>query len=620
MSEFTGKVALVTGATSGIGKATALRFAAAGGRVAAVGRRAGALAELARDGIRPYAADLADEDATRRLVDAVTRDLGGIDVLVNAAGIIAMGSVESTTLAEYDRMMNINVRTVLQTCQLALPSLVPRQGNIVNVSSVTGLRAFPGILAYCVSKAAVDQLTRCMALELAPKGVRVNAVNPGVVRTELHLSSGMTPDAYAGFLERSKTTHPLGRVGTPEEVADLILFLASPRAGWITGATMSIDGGRAQTCARSRTPAGASAGADLSAGPGAALSGPRPGRDRVDRGRLAPALELDVAVGLDSQGAVEAAPGALVDEDRPPEHLRVRFQVGGEVDDVTDARVCHAPLGAGEARDQRAGGDADADPDLDAAPAGLLAAELVHELEHVERRGHRAEPVVRPRQGRAEDRHQPVAQHLIHDAAVGADGVEHERVVAVQQLDRLLRRETLGDPGERPDVGEHDAGLDVLAPERQARGQELLGDLGGGELPDQLALLVAEPLLLEAGAHASPEKDRVHRLEEIVLGAHLDAARDAVHLLHRGHHDDRDVPEARVAAQRLQHLVPVHLGHLDVEQDEVDGTPPEDLQGLPPVLRERHGVAELLEGASEEQPVHPVVVHDQQRAGVRITG
>lgn len=250
MSEFESKVALVTGATSGIGKATALRFAAAGGRVAAVGRRAAALAELAGEGICSYAADLADEDATRRLVDAVTRDLGGIDVVVNAAGIIAMGSVESTSLAEYDRMMNINVRSVLQTCQLALPSLVPRQGNIVNVSSVTGLRAFPGILAYCVSKAAVDQLTRCMALELAPKGVRVNAVNPGVVRTELHLSSGMAPEAYAGFLERSKTTHPLGRVGTPEEVADLILFLASPRAGWITGATMSIDGGRAQTCAR----------------------------------------------------------------------------------------------------------------------------------------------------------------------------------------------------------------------------------------------------------------------------------------------------------------------------------------------------------------------------------
>lgn len=250
MSDFEGKVALVTGATSGIGRATALGFQAAGGRVAAIGRRADALAEVARQGVRPYQADLADEDATKRVIDEITRDLGGIDVVVNAAGIIATGTVETTTLPDYDRMMNINVRSVLQICQLALPSLIARQGNIVNVSSVTGLRSFPGVLAYCVSKAAVDQLTRCMALELASKGVRVNAVNPGVVRTELHLTSGMTADAYSGFLERSKTTHPLGRVGTPEEVADLILFLASSRAGWITGATMSIDGGRAQTCAR----------------------------------------------------------------------------------------------------------------------------------------------------------------------------------------------------------------------------------------------------------------------------------------------------------------------------------------------------------------------------------
>ena len=125
-----------------------------------------------------------------------------------------------------------------------------RPGNVVNVSSVTGLRAFPGVLAYCVSKAGVDQLTRCAALELAAKGVRVNAVNPGVVRTEVHRRAGMSEESYAAFLEHSTETHPLGRVGTAEEIAELILFLASDRAAWITGATHSIDGGRAQTCAR----------------------------------------------------------------------------------------------------------------------------------------------------------------------------------------------------------------------------------------------------------------------------------------------------------------------------------------------------------------------------------
>jgi len=147
-------------------------------------------------------------------------------------------------------MMNVNVRAVFQLMQMATPHLIKTKGNIVNVSSVTGLRSFPGVLAYCVSKAAVDQLTRCAALELAPQGVRVNAVNPGVVVTEIHKRGGMSEDAYERFLEHSKTTHPLGRVGDPKEIAELVFYLASERAAWITGATYQIDGGRALTCAR----------------------------------------------------------------------------------------------------------------------------------------------------------------------------------------------------------------------------------------------------------------------------------------------------------------------------------------------------------------------------------
>jgi NAD(P)-dependent dehydrogenase (short-subunit alcohol dehydrogenase family) len=248
--EFDGKIAIVTGATSGIGMAAALRFAEQGAKVAAVGRKKEVLAKIARQNIKTYAVDLLNEQETAAFVKRVAGDFGGIDILVNAAGIIANGTIENTTLADYDVMMNINVRSVLQLTQLALPSIIERKGNIVIFSSVTGLRAFPNVLAYCVSKAAVDQLTRCAALELAPKGVRVNAVNPGVTRTGLHLSSGMNEENYAAFLERSKTTHPLGRIGQPEEIADLILYLASSKAGWITGATYSIDGGRAQTCAR----------------------------------------------------------------------------------------------------------------------------------------------------------------------------------------------------------------------------------------------------------------------------------------------------------------------------------------------------------------------------------
>lgn len=253
---FTGKVAFVTGATSGIGQACALAFAEAGANVVCVGRKVEALKNVANkireSGVEAATieADLSREQEAERTIQHAIGAFGGIDVLVNAAGHIGTGTIENTSLEAWDEMMNINVRAPFQLIQKALPSLIERRGNIVNVSSVTGLRAFPGVLAYCVSKAALDQLTRCASLELAAKGVRVNAVNPGVVVTEIHKRGGMNDEAYAAFLEHSKTTHPLGRTGRPEEIASLVLFLASDQASWITGGTYSIDGGRAQTCAR----------------------------------------------------------------------------------------------------------------------------------------------------------------------------------------------------------------------------------------------------------------------------------------------------------------------------------------------------------------------------------
>ena len=250
-----GKQAVVTGASSGIGRATALRLVREGAVVLATGRNREALRALAEEAtpqlpLARVAGDLTDEDFRRSLIETATDELGKIDILVNAAGIIASGDWRTTGLEDYDQMMDINLRSILALTQLALPSLVATKGNIVNVSSVTGTRAFPGVLAYCVSKAGLDQLTRCLALELAPDGVRVNSVNPGVVKTGLHRSGGMDEKAYDSFLEHSKLTHPLGRVGQPEEIAALITFLASDEAGWITGANVAIDGGRHQTCAR----------------------------------------------------------------------------------------------------------------------------------------------------------------------------------------------------------------------------------------------------------------------------------------------------------------------------------------------------------------------------------
>lgn len=250
------KIAVITGASSGIGRATALLFAANGAKVAAVARNEKEL-NLLRDeakqnggNVKPYLCDLREIRQVDRLVTEIADNFGQIDVLVNAAGIIANGSIENTSLDNWDKMMDINVRSVFYLMQKCVPFLERTQGNIVNVSSVTGTRAFPNVLAYCVSKAAVDQLTRCCALELAPKGVRVNAINPGVVVTNLHKRGGMAEADYEKFLENAKNTHPLGRAGKPVEAADLIYFLASEKASWITGATYEIDGGRAQTCAR----------------------------------------------------------------------------------------------------------------------------------------------------------------------------------------------------------------------------------------------------------------------------------------------------------------------------------------------------------------------------------
>jgi len=251
-----GKVVIITGASSGIGQAAASLFAEKGSTVIAVGRNEKELNAL-RDGISSksgsvniHLADVCELSQLDRVVTDTVDNFGHIDVLVNSAGVIKNGSIETTSMDDWDKMMDLNVRSVFALIQKCTPHLESAKGSVVNVSSVAGTRAFPNLLSYCVSKAAVDQLTRCVALELAPKGVRVNAVNPGVVVTNLHKRGGMDDDAYEAFLERSKETHPIGRAGTAEEVADLIYFLASDHAGWITGATYAIDGGRGQTCAR----------------------------------------------------------------------------------------------------------------------------------------------------------------------------------------------------------------------------------------------------------------------------------------------------------------------------------------------------------------------------------
>ncbi|XP_045136118.1 uncharacterized oxidoreductase MexAM1_META1p0182-like [Portunus trituberculatus] len=252
-----GKVAIITGASSGIGAATAKLFSKLGATLAITGRNIENLnavgAECATgDDKKPLIiqADLTNEVDTKRIVEETIEKYGKLDILVNNAGILETGSIQNTSLDQYDRLMNTNVRSIYHLTMLATPHLIESQGNIVNISSVNGLRSFPGLIAYNISKAAVDQMTRCIALELAEKKVRVNCVNPGVVITELQKRGGLGPEAYAAFLEHSKTTHALGRPGQPDEVAATIAFLASDDASFITGATVPVDGGRHAMCPR----------------------------------------------------------------------------------------------------------------------------------------------------------------------------------------------------------------------------------------------------------------------------------------------------------------------------------------------------------------------------------
>mmetsp|Transcript_38079 Transcript_38079/g.113744 ORF Transcript_38079/g.113744 Transcript_38079/m.113744 type:complete len:267 (-) Transcript_38079:258-1058(-) len=255
---------LVTGASSGIGMATCKVLRKQGASVVGVGRKVAALQKLKDDGhIMDFvAADITTPGSCKEVVDSATEKLGGLTTLVNAAGVLqggAMGDDAKTCLANYEFNMRVNTQAPFELMVHTIPYLrrQPREvhPSIINVSSVNGKQAFAGCVTYCMSKAALDQLTRCASVDLAGDGIRVNAVNPGVIETSLQKTGGLSPDAYNAFLKRSvEITHPLanslGRVGQPEEVGELIAFLVSDKAKFITGETIAIDGGRQNLGAR----------------------------------------------------------------------------------------------------------------------------------------------------------------------------------------------------------------------------------------------------------------------------------------------------------------------------------------------------------------------------------
>ncbi len=251
MADFSGKCVVVTGATSGIGAAIARAFAAEGASLVLSGRNAergqAILSAITGGGTKAtfIAGDVGDDEFCRSLIVAAESQFGGLDVLVNNAGIIHRATAAETTNEQWRETMSVNVDGVFYLSRTAVPALLRRGGgNIVNIASDWGLTGGASAAAYCVSKGAVVQLTRAMALDHSAAGIRVNAVCPGETDTPMldreYKDLGLSREEGA---ERMATEIPLGRIAHPDEIASVVLFLASDKASYVTGATYSVDGG-----------------------------------------------------------------------------------------------------------------------------------------------------------------------------------------------------------------------------------------------------------------------------------------------------------------------------------------------------------------------------------------
>ena len=242
-----GKKAVISGGGSGIGRAAAILFAHEGAEVAIVGRREDRLettAAMVREAggtCHPVKGDVAISSDAKRAVKKAVRSLGGVDILFNNAGVYRYASFEDTDEELWESVMDINLKGTYLMSRHILKDMKPGGGVIINNSSTLGMKPVPNTSAYSAAKAGVVSLTKSMALELAKDNIRVNCICPGVVDTPIH--EEMHGTLTSEFLEEMAKYHPLGTVGSPEDVAYMALFLASDEAGWVTGAVIPVDGG-----------------------------------------------------------------------------------------------------------------------------------------------------------------------------------------------------------------------------------------------------------------------------------------------------------------------------------------------------------------------------------------
>ena len=251
MGQLDNRTAIVTGAGTGIGREIARIFHDEGATVVLTGRRREKLVESAEiiapdgDRVNMIAADITEETETKMLIEETVDKTGGLDILVNNAGVMRFASLADTPLDEWDLMMRTNAWAPWRLMVHAVPVMKKNGGgSIINVSSIAGIKAFPGAGIYCATKAALQTISQVMAMEGAPDGIRVNCILPALVEDTELSNPIFGEENVPAFWERMKGLHPLGRNGKPLDIAEAALFLASDRSDWITGVLLNVDGGR----------------------------------------------------------------------------------------------------------------------------------------------------------------------------------------------------------------------------------------------------------------------------------------------------------------------------------------------------------------------------------------